>query len=374
MARVMIKLLVTIGTTVRCTASFDKSIMSILNINIVNNRGATRAMTRFYYRGDRLKQLRAFCYTARAKSMSRAAEQMFLSQPSVSLLIKALERALNVTLFERHGPRIHLTADGKALLEIASPLVEGLDMLPEAFGECRNNALTGELHIAAGESTILYILPKIMKRFTSAYPDIRVKLHNVTGRDGLTLLRANEVDFAVGSMLDVLDDIQYYPIFTYDPILITPKDHPLAKKSDVTLEDISPYGLILPPRNLTTWQIVDLVFQQHNVDYTVTLEAGGWEVIKKYVELGLGISIVTGICLTGTEKLSRIPLSQYFPKRTYGLVLRRGKFLSPAAKRFIDIMDPKLRATLERDGNQPALPSAAKSATQRAGPRRQSVN
>ena len=74
--------------------------------------------------------------------------------------------------------------------------------------------------------------------------------------------------------------------------------------------------------------------------YTVTLEVGGWEVIKKYVELGLGVSIVSGLCLTGDEDLAVFPLGRYFPKRTYGVVLRRGKFLSPAAKRFIEMMEP----------------------------------
>jgi DNA-binding transcriptional LysR family regulator len=80
------------------------------------------------------------------------------------------------------------------------------------------------------------------------------------------------------------------------------------------------------------------VFQKYNLTFTVTLEAGGWEIIKKYVELGLGISIVTDICLTGEEKLVRIPLTQYFPQRGYGLVLRNGRFLSPQAQRFVDIL------------------------------------
>jgi DNA-binding transcriptional LysR family regulator len=75
------------------------------------------------------------------------------------------------------------------------------------------------------------------------------------------------------------------------------------------------------------------------LDYKVTLEAGGWEVIKKYVELGLGISIVTDLCLTGEEKLGRVPLERFLPRRSYGIVLRRGKFLSPQTKRFQEIMD-----------------------------------
>jgi DNA-binding transcriptional LysR family regulator len=84
--------------------------------------------------------------------------------------------------------------------------------------------------------------------------------------------------------------------------------------------------------------MVDLVFKQHNASYKVTLEAGGWEVIKKYVELGLGVSIVTDLCLNGRERIAIMPLCDYFPDRSYGIVLRRGKFLSPQAKRFLEVV------------------------------------
>jgi DNA-binding transcriptional LysR family regulator len=293
---------------------------------------------RFYYKQNRLKQLRAFCYAAQTQSISKAAERLFLSQPSVSLQVRALEQELEITLFERKGPRISLTPEGQVLYELASPLVDGIDHLPDAFAERRGDLDTGELNIAAGESTILYILPELMARFAHQHPGIRLRLHNVTGRDGLAQLRADEVDFAVGSMLEVPDDISYEPIYDYDTVLITSRDHPLAEMSEPTLADISPHGLILPPRHLSTWGVVDLVFRQHGLDYKVTLEAGGWEVIKKYVERGLGVSIVSAICLTDKEHLSVRPLGKYFPSRSYGVVLRRGKFLSPAAKRFIDMM------------------------------------
>jgi len=294
-----------------------------------------------YYKQNRLKQLRAFCHTARAGSITLAAETLFLSQPSVSLQIQALERELGIVLFERRGPNIKLTPEGDVLYRLADPLVEGIDGIQQSFSAHCGRLETGELNIAAGESTILYILPEYMRQFAGDYPAIKLKLHNVTGRDGLAMIRADEADFAVGSMLDVPDDIVYRPIFTYGPALITPPDHPLAEKREVTLEDISPYGLILPPRHLSTWRMVDLVFRSHNLDYSVSLEAGGWEVIKKYVELGLGISIVTDVCLTGEERLARIPLDAYFPKRSYGIVLKKGKFLSPQARTFIDSMDPE---------------------------------
>lgn len=292
-----------------------------------------------YYKQNRLKQLRAFCHASRTGSVSEAAEQLFLSQPTVSLQIQALERELGITLFERRGPKIQLTPEGKLLYELSSSLVDGVDKLHETFAANLGRLESGNLNIAAGESTILYILPEFVQRFNKSYPQIHLKLLNVTGRDGMALVRSDEADFAVGSMLDVNDDIIYRPIFSYNPVLITPRGHPLAGKENINLADISPYGLILPPHHLSTWRVVDMAFKQQNLSFHVALEAGGWEIIKKYVELGMGISIVTDVCLDGTELIVRKSLDRYFPKRSYGLVLRKGKFLSPQAKCFIEIMD-----------------------------------
>jgi DNA-binding transcriptional LysR family regulator len=289
-----------------------------------------------HYKQNRLKQLRAFCHAAQSGSISEAAERLYLSQPTVSLQIQALERELDTILFERRGPKIKLTPEGHALYKLAQPLVEGMDKLQETFAASCGKLESGELNIAAGESTILYILPEPLRRFAGLYPGIRLKLHNVTGRDGMAMLRGDQADLAIGSMLEVPDDVIYQPVVNYAPVLITPLDHPLAGREGVTLHDVSPYGLILPPHHLSTWRMVDLVFNQNNASYKVTLEAGGWEVIKKYVELGLGISIVTDVCLTGEEHIAKIPLGEYFPDRSYGIVLRRGKFLSPQAKRFLE--------------------------------------
>ncbi len=291
-----------------------------------------------YYKQNRLQQLRGFCYAAQAGSISKAAERLFLSQPSVSLQVQALERELKTTLFERRGPKISLTPDGKTLYDLALPLVEQIDALGDTFAMRRGGVETGRLDIAAGESTTLYLLPGFVKQYADLYPGVELKLHNVTGRDGLAMVRADEADFAVGSMLEMREDIEYQPMFTYDPMLIVGLDHPLAKRKRVTLEDVAAYPLILPPSHLTTWRVVDYAFGQRDLKYQVKMEAGGWEVIKKYVSLGMGVSIVTSICLAGDEPLVSFPLSRYFPKRTYGLVIRKGKFLSPAAQRFVDLM------------------------------------
>ena len=290
---------------------------------------------------NKIKQLQAFCRAAQNGSISKAAERLNLSQPSVSLQIQSLEKDLDTVLFERSGPKIRLTPAGELLLKMALPLVEGVEKLSETFAARLGSVSTGTLSIASGHATLLYILPELIKEFSSLYPQIDVRLHNVTGKDGMKLMREDEVDFAVGSMLDIPDDMVYHPIYNFTPSLITALDHPLTKIKKVTLEDISPYGLILPPRHLSTFSLVDLVFSQQNVPYKIALEVGGWEVIKRYVELDVGISIVTNICLRDNDGIAVIPMDKYFPARSYGAVIRRGKFLSPQAKCFLELMDTR---------------------------------
>lgn len=292
------------------------------------------------------ERLRGFCCVVQAKSVTRAAERLSLSQPAVSLQIRTLEKDLAVRLFERHGPKLQLTPEGELLYELAQPLVEAMDTLPQNFAAARGGLGEGKLDIAAGESTILYLLPPLVCRYQGLYPATRLNLHNVPGEEGLELVRANQADFAVGPMLDVPQDLSYWPMYAYDPMLIMPQGHPLSQKEKITLEDISQYGLVLPPRTRSTWRFVRLVFRQHHLEFKVALEVGGWEVVKKYVAVGAGISIVTSICLTGEENLVVVPLGEYFPKRTYGVVVRKDKVLTPHAKRFIALMDPEVAKAL----------------------------
>ncbi len=126
------------------------------------------AKTQFRYKHNRLQQLRGFCETAKHGSISRGAEALFLSQPSVSLQIKALERELGTQLLERRGPKIELTADGALLFELAQPLVDGMDRLKNEFFSLRDSVERGRVDIAAGGSTLLYVLPDYVQRFMEA--------------------------------------------------------------------------------------------------------------------------------------------------------------------------------------------------------------
>jgi DNA-binding transcriptional LysR family regulator len=247
-------------------------------------------------------------------------------------------------LVERSGRRTQLTPAGTVLYELARPLVEGLEALDAEFRGKLQGLDAGELNIAAGASTIQYLLPPLVQTYREKFPQVRLQLHNVTGRDGLSLLRSDAVDFAIGSMLDVPNDLSYEPVYHFDPMLITPLDHPLANRRSVRLEDLSPYGLILPPRRLTTFRLVDLIFQKRQVPYHVAIEVGGWDVIKQYVAMGLGISVVTGICLQPSDRLAVHNMREYFPQRSYGVVVRKGKYLSAHARAFVDLIRPNLFA------------------------------
>jgi DNA-binding transcriptional LysR family regulator len=293
---------------------------------------------RLPYEHNRYLQVRGFYYAARERSISRAADRLALSQPSVSLQIQALELALDTKLLERHGPRISLTRDGRALLELVRPLVEGFERLDDSFAEQRESLAHGSVSIAAGGSTLQYMLPAYIERFAREYPDIDLRLHNVTGKGGLALLRAGDVDFAVGPLLEPPPDIEFQPLVAYPALLITRLDHPLAQRQRVGLRDIARHPLILPPRDQSTFRMVEKVFRQRKLKYEVKLEVGGYEVIKTYVQLGLGISIVMGHCLQQEDQLHARPLSRFFPPRNYGLVLRRNSHLSPAAQRFVRIL------------------------------------
>jgi DNA-binding transcriptional LysR family regulator len=308
--------------------------------------GAEPEQTRYYYKGNRLKQLRAFCYAVKFGTVARASEALFLSPSSVSLQLSALEKELGARLLERTRPRLALTSEGQMLYDLARPLVEGLESLDQQFRTQRQGLDQGEVNIAAGASTIQYLLPPLVREFRERFPDVHLQLSNVTGKDGLALLRSDQVDFAVGSMLDVPHDVSYEPVHWFDPMLILPLDHPLAGKTDIRLEDLSPYGLILPPQRLTTYRLVDLVFQQQRVPYRVAIEVGGWEVIKQYVAMGMGISIVTGICIGEDDKnrLAVHNMRRYFPQRSYGVVVRKGKYLTQQARAFIDLVKPGLFA------------------------------
>lgn len=285
--------------------------------------------------------LRSFCLTAQHGSMTAAAERLGLSQPAVSLHVQKLEREFDEILFERRGSRLRLTPAGTALYKLALPVIEALGHMPADLRAELGRMEGSEVHIAASGSTLLYLLPSYVERFAHEYPDVELRLANVTGRDGLGMLRRDEADFAAGPMLEVPDDLRYQPMFSFSHVLITPPGHPLASGGTPGPAEIAAYPLITPPRHGATADLVDAMFRRAGVGYRVAMETGGWDIIKRYVASGLGCAIVSGVCLESSDTLPAFRLDRWLPPRTYGIVVRRGKILSPAARRFIDTLEPE---------------------------------
>jgi len=272
--------------------------------------------------------------------MSKASEVLFASQPTISLQIKTLEEQLGAKLFERHGPKLTITTEGEILYNIVKPLVTGIDHIKDTFEAQYGDLATGQLTISAEESTILYTLPEPLQKFVSQYPRIRLKVANVSGNDGYDMLMSDEADIAICSLLTVPNDIEYHTFVSYEPVLITPLGHPLTKLDKPTLHDIGKYGLVLPSTHFSSWRMVKMIFALNGAKYDIVLETGGWEVVKRYVSVGMGISIVTRICLNeeDEEKFAIIPLDQYFPSRKYGAAFPKGKAMSAPASRFMEIL------------------------------------
>ena len=176
---------------------------------------------------DRLKQLRAFCHTARLGSITRAAERVYSSQPSVSLQVRALEEDLKVRLFERSGPRICLTLAGRKLYGLAAPLVEDIDRLPDTFAE-QHEGGSGELRVAAGETAAAFVLPRYLKQFQEQHPSVQANVRAGTGRQCLSWLRAYEVDLVFAEMDLQPTDVEFRPVLSSDYLLITSEDRPLS--------------------------------------------------------------------------------------------------------------------------------------------------
>ena len=269
-----------------------------------------------YQKRDRLRQLQAFCSAARFGSMTRAAELLLISQPAVSLHVRELEHELDTILFERSGPRIALSPAGERFYELAVPLVEGMDGLDRDFARALDHPPSVELRVASGDAGANFVLPRVIGRLRGDHPDIRVHLRACRREVGLDLLLAEDVELVLGAGgggEPVSTEFEYRPVLSYDLVLITARDHPLAGRNSVTPEDLAGSPVVVP----------DLVV--HSPRFSVAA--------------GLGVAFCPSFCVSGGGGVSVVPLDQHFPKQSYGWFTRPGKPLSWPAQRLVEAME-----------------------------------
>ena len=285
-----------------------------------------------------IQQLKGFLSVAKYKGFSQAAEKTFRTQPAVSLQIQSLEKELDVKLFDRLGARkVVLTNEGKILFDLVSPLLDDISTLSARFNEACGNTQKGSIRIVTHTSVMVYLLPEIIKLFKKKFPECELAIVNRGRRDIISMLNDGEADIGITSLSAVPGTVEYRVFARFNRILITAKGHPLSKKQIIKPEDIAAYPLLIPPQGTNTRTIIDRVFEQKSLKYTIAMEITGREAVKTYVEMGLGIAVINEYYLTKEDKKNLFikDVSRYFGQAERGILTRKGKYLSAAVKELI---------------------------------------
>ena len=293
-----------------------------------------------------LDRLRGFVETAREKSFTRAAEKLFLTQPAVSLQVKALEDELGEDLFERRGKQILLTEAGRLLFARAETILEMAEQIPQdiaALGELR----TGRLSIGTSDTNCAYVLPPAVKAFRQAYPGIEIRLTDRMSPEVVRLVLEGAVDFGLATLPVTEPRVKTRPFFIRDDVAICSPTHPLAPTETVDLHSLSDCAMLMLERGSTSRGLMDRMFAEVGLQPHVTMELGSIEVIKRFVEIGLGVAIVPEVAVRDEVTSGRLTALRVtgLPARQVGMVRREGGHLSRAAAAFLRFLEMHLEAT-----------------------------
>lgn len=296
----------------------------------------------FHYKNNRLQQLRGFCYTMKAGSLSKAAEKMQLSHSAISLQIKSLERDLEMPLFKRKENKLIPTSAARIFYSLAIPHVQGMEELYENFKKQMKEEKSKIINIAANNVSISYILPRYIKKFEQKNPEAEFKIKNLPQKDALQRLMNNEIDMMIYCQTPEHkpDEVEFISIVDYQPILLTNKNHPLARKKKVKIEDIKKYELLRLDKQFVTIPNFDEITKAHDLKTKIDFEMANYENLKNFVKNGVGIAILSNICLEGEQQKELVSkdLSNYFPLINYGIFTKKGREFCGAVADFIDML------------------------------------
>ena len=286
-----------------------------------------------------LQQLRLFEAVARNKSFTRAAEEVHLSQPAVSIQVKRLEENVGLALFEQVGKRISLTEAGSELYDASKDVLGRLLELDDSIDSLRGE-VAGSLHVTAVTSA-KYFLPHLLGAFQRRYPDLEPKLMVANRASLLERVADNEDDLYVMGHVPPDIDVEEYPFLENIIVIVASPDHPLAKKRKITLEQLSKERFLVRESGSGNRKVVEEYFQEHGYAINPYMELGSAEAIKQGVMAGLGISALSLHNLRLEMAAGQIVVLKVegFPlRRKWNVVHRKGKRLSPAAQEFIEFL------------------------------------
>ena len=295
------------------------------------------------------KQLRIFEAAARHLHFGRAALEMHLTQPAVSLQLKQLEAHVGLPLFEQMGRRMHLTRAGEELLRHARIVLQHLREAEEEIGLLKG-ARGGELHIAV-TSTAKYFAPKLLAEFRRTHPEVKVRLA-VSNREAVVRqLADNAVDLAVmGRAPSGLDTLA--ASFAKHPLaIIAWPEHRLARRRRVALEELAGETFLIREPGSGTRNAMERVFAAHGFRPAETIEMSSNETIKQAVMAGMGVSFLS-LHTVGLELAARrlvvLRVAGTPVMREWFVIHRERKRLSPAAAAFKEFLTRRGAALIER--------------------------
>jgi DNA-binding transcriptional LysR family regulator len=285
-----------------------------------------------------LSQLEGFQAVVREGSMTKAAEKLFLTQPALSFQIKSLEEDLGQTLFERDGKQLRLTNAGRLLQERTRQI---LDLVEQTRHEVTGlkEFQRGQLTIGANETTCLYVLPSVLQAFCERFPGIEMRLMVRKSAEVATLVAEGAVDFGLAT-LPLLDArIKSEPLFWREDVAICGLEHPLATKESIYLDDLTRYTLLLLEKGSTSRALLEQRLAQQGLTPTATMDVGSIEVIKRLVEINLGVAIVPGVALKVELKAKQLRAFrlEWLQPRSVGVLQRRNGYLPPASQMFLKL-------------------------------------
>lgn len=302
-------------------------------------------LERFYYKKNRLQQLKGFYYTALLGSLTKAAEKMFISQAAISMQISSLEKDLKIILFERKNNKLILTQDGKTLYNIATPHLQAIDEIIKKFYTEKKLIKNNLVRIAANHVSISYILPNYIKKLKEKYPNIEITISNISKKEALDRLINDKVDVIIYPFEknEIPIELKFLPINKYQPSLVIRKDHPLAKKHHLSLSDVAKYELVRIDPNLITLPGFEEIVTAHNLKSKIIFENSDWEILKQFVLAGIGVAIISDICIDKNhDQLIAMPLTNYFPKMSYGVSFKKVLQVNKNLEYLINILTKKV--------------------------------
>jgi LysR family cys regulon transcriptional activator len=301
----------------------------------------------------KLQQLRYLREVARrGLNLSEAAESLYTSQPGISKQIRLLEEELGVDILVRNGKRvIDMTEPGRIILGLAERILNDAENLKQVGREFRAED-SGSLAIATTHTQARYALPPVIQRFTQRYPKVRLSLHQGNPRQIAELVLDGAADIAITTEENELyANLVLLPCSRWDRCVITPLRHPLLAEKRPTLEAVAAHPIITYDFAFTGDSPIRRAFEAKGITPNVVLTAIDADVIKAYVELGLGVGILAKMAFDPARDfgLRLIDASHLFAPSTTRIGIRRNAWLRGYVYEFIEMFAPQLtRAVVEK--------------------------